>query len=141
MTKQRFINTSLVQESYITNTTADMCRSIMRVRMNMMKLKHGGGGSRLNFGQGCAAHCFKIAPLARPIFLKMIPLARLISTSKCHELAFSRQNLPNFCILWTKIWVSLQELPKFDISLTKIAKKYTLAQTKWAKIGKKHTLG
>ena len=63
----------------------------------------GGGGSRLNFGQGCAAHCFKIAPLARPIFLKMIPLARLISTSKCHELAFSRQNLPNFCILWTKI--------------------------------------
>ena len=65
---------------------------------------HGGGGSRLNFGQGCAAHCFKIAPLARPIFLKMIPLARLISTSKCHELAFSRQNLPNFCILWTKIW-------------------------------------
>ena len=64
---------------------------------------HGGGGSRLNFGQGCAAHGFKIAPLARPIFLKMIPLARLISTSKCHELAFSRQNLPNFCILRTKI--------------------------------------
>ena len=64
---------------------------------------HGEGGSRLNFGQGCAAHCFKIAPLARPIFLKMIPLARLISTSKCHELAFSRQNLPNFCILRTKI--------------------------------------
>ena len=35
-----------------------------------------------NFGQGCAAHSFKMAPLARPIFLKMIPLARLISTSK-----------------------------------------------------------
>ena len=50
-----------------------------------------GGGSWLNFGQGCAAHCFKIAPLARPSFLKMIPLTRLISTSKCHELAFSRQ--------------------------------------------------
>ena len=43
---------------------------------------HGGGGSRLNFGQGCAAHSFKMAPLARPIFLKMIPLARLISTPK-----------------------------------------------------------
>ena len=28
-----------------------------------------------------------------------------------------------------KIWVSLQELPKFDISLIKIGKKYTLAQT------------
>ena len=40
------------------------------------------GGSRLNFGQGCAAHGFKMAPLARPIFLKTIPLARLISTSK-----------------------------------------------------------
>ena len=40
-----------------------------------------------------------------------------------------------------KIWVSLQELPKFDISLTKIAKKYTLAQTKWTEIGKKYTLG
>ena len=39
MTKLRFINTSFVQESYITNTTADMCRSIMRVRLNMMKLK------------------------------------------------------------------------------------------------------
>ena len=66
-------------------------------------LQHGGGGgSRLNFGQGCAAHCFKIAPLARPIFLKMIPLARLISTSKCHELAFSRQNLPNFAFYGPK---------------------------------------
>ena len=79
---------------------------------NVEKLKAngntgGGGGSRLNFGQGCAAHCFKIAPLARPIFLKMIPLARLISTSKCHELAFSRQNLPNFCILRTKVWKKL----------------------------------
>ena len=40
-----------------------------------------------------------------------------------------------------KIWVSLQELQKFDIFLTKISKKYTLAQTKWAKIGKKYTLG
>ena len=39
---------------------------------------HGRGSSRLN----CAAHGFKMAPLARPIFLKMIPLARLISTSK-----------------------------------------------------------
>ena len=39
MTKLRFINTSFVQESYITNTTSDMCRSIMRVRLNMMKLK------------------------------------------------------------------------------------------------------
>ena len=45
-------------------------------------LSRGGGGSRLNFGQGCAAHSFKMAPLARPIFLKMIPLARLVSTSK-----------------------------------------------------------
>ena len=42
----------------------------------------GGGGSRLNFGQGCAAHGLKMAPLVRPIFLKMIPLARLISKSK-----------------------------------------------------------
>ena len=42
----------------------------------------GGGVSRLNFGQGCATHSFKMAPLARPIFLKMIPLARLVSTSK-----------------------------------------------------------
>ena len=78
----------------------------------------GGGGSRLNFGQGCAAHCFKIAPLARPIFLKMIPLARLISTSKCHELAFSRQNLPNFCILWTKIWKKFGFLYRNYRSLT-----------------------
>ena len=105
----------------------------------------GGGGSRLNFGPGCAAHGFKMAPLARPIFLKIIPLARLISTSKVPWVAFSGQNLPNFCILltkiWKKIWVSLQELPKFDISLTKIAKRYTLAQTEWAKIGKKYTLG
>ena len=35
-----------------------------------------------------------------------------------------------------KIWVSLQELPKFDISLTEIAKKHALAQTKWTKSGK-----
>ena len=42
----------------------------------------GGGGSRLNFGQECAAHSFKMAPLARLILVKMIPLARLISTSK-----------------------------------------------------------
>ena len=77
-----------------------------------------GGGSRLNFGQGCAAHCFKIAPLARPIFLKMIPLARLISTSKCHELAFSRQNLPNFCILRTKIWKKFGFLYRNYRSLT-----------------------
>ena len=39
MTKLRFIDTSFVQESYITNTTADMCRIIMRVRLNMTKLK------------------------------------------------------------------------------------------------------
>ena len=43
---------------------------------NMGKSRsRGGGGSRLNFGQGCAARSFKMAPLARPIFLKMIPLA------------------------------------------------------------------
>ena len=56
-------------------------------------------------------------------------LARLILHQKCCELALSRQNLPNFHILWTKIkkiGASLQELPNFDISLTKIAKKYTL---------------
>ena len=43
-----------------------------------------------------------MAPLARPIFVKKIPLARLISTSMVPWMAFSRQSLPNFCILWTK---------------------------------------
>ena len=116
----------------------------LQFELKLHSHEYTGGGSWLNFGQGCAAHSFKIAPLARPIFLKMIPLARLISTSKCHELAFSRQNfkfLHSMDQNLKKIWVSLQELPKFDISLTKIAKKYTLAQTKWAKIGKKYTLG
>ena len=41
-----------------------------------------GGGFSAKFQVGGAAHGFKMAPLARPIFLKMIPLARLISTSK-----------------------------------------------------------
>ena len=31
---------------------------------------------------GCAAHTFKMEPLARPISVKMIPLARLISPLK-----------------------------------------------------------
>ena len=36
--------------------------------------KHGGGGgSRLNFGQGCAAHSFKMAPLARLISTPKVP--------------------------------------------------------------------
>ena len=35
-----------------------------------------------------------------------------------------------------KIGVSLQELPKFDISLTVNARKHTLAQTKWTKLAK-----
>ena len=78
----------------------------------------GGGGSRLNFGQECAAHGFKMAPLARPIFLKMIPLARLISTSKVPWVAFSGQNLPNFCILLTKIWKKFGFLYRNYRSLT-----------------------
>ena len=54
----------------------------LKARKSVNLLRGGGGGVRLNFGQGCAAHGFKMAPLARLIFLKMIPLARLISTSK-----------------------------------------------------------
>ena len=106
-----------------------------------------------------------MAPLARPIFVKMIPLARLISTSKCHEFAFSRPTFRIFALSFhfifvylgtvapsvhencfsggrcrldqnKRIWVSLQELPKFDISLAKMVKKHTLAQTKWNEIGK-----
>ena len=38
---------------------------------------HRGGGCWLNFGQGCAAYSFRMVPLARLIFVKMIPLARL----------------------------------------------------------------
>ena len=41
-----------------------------------------GGGPWLHFGQGHASHSFKMEPLARPIWMKMIPLARLISTLK-----------------------------------------------------------
>ena len=73
-----------------------------------------------------------MAPLAKPIFVKMISLARLISTSKMQW-----RFLDNTCKIFAlsgpkfeKFWVSLQELPKFDISLTEIAKKHTLAQTK-----------
>ena len=89
------------------------------------------GGSRLNFGYGCAAHSFEIEPLARLIFVKMIPLARLISPSKVprggvfltklakvsHSLD---KNLENYV---------LKVLPNFDISLTKIAKRQALALT------------
>ena len=37
--KRQMKNTSFVEESCITNTTAEMCRSIMHVGLNMMKLK------------------------------------------------------------------------------------------------------
>ena len=36
----------------------------------------GKGGSGLNFVQGCATHISKMVLLARPIFVKMIPLAK-----------------------------------------------------------------
>ena len=42
---------------------------------------HVGGGLLAKFRVG-AAHSFKMEPLARPVFVKIIPLARLISTSK-----------------------------------------------------------
>ena len=60
---------------------------------------------------------------------------------KCHELAFSDKSCQIFALSRPKSpksWVSVQELPKFDFSLTKIAKELTLAQTK---IAKKYTLG
>ena len=41
-----------------------------------------GGGGLANFRVGCAAHSFKMEQLDRPIFVKTIPLARLISISK-----------------------------------------------------------
>ena len=44
----------------------------------------------------------------------------------CQSLSFSQ-------LRTTEFWVYIQELPKFDCSLTKVAQKYTLAQTKFAK--------
>ena len=61
--------------------------------------------------------------------VKMILLARPTSPLKCPERAFSRQNLSNFRILRTDFFslVFLQKLPNSYSSLTKIAKKNTLA--------------
>ena len=72
--------------------------------------------------------------LTRPIFVKMIPLARQIFHQKCPEMAFSAQNLPNFRTL-------VLEFANLDISLAKIAKKHNLALTKLDKFAKKYTLG
>ena len=78
-----------------------------------------GGGFSAKFRAGVCRPLFQNSTvLARPTFLKMIPLARLIFTSKCHELAFSRQNLPNFCILRTKIWKKIGFLYRNYRSLT-----------------------
>ena len=55
--------------------------------------------SQLNFKWGCAAQNFKMVMLARPIFMKMIPLARLNSHQKSHELGFLGQNLQFFTSL------------------------------------------
>ena len=49
----------------------------------------------------------------------------------CQICAFPRLKRP-------QLWVSIQELPKFDLSLTKFATKDTISQTK---IAKKYTLG
>ena len=64
-------------------------------------------GVWLNFEQGCAAHSFKMEPKATPIFVKMVPLARLISASK----------VP--CVS-----VSLTKLAKFSYSLDQHKRKF-----------------
>ena len=63
----------------------------------------GHGGFSAKFGVGVCNPQFQNGTLARPIFVKMIPFARQSLHQKCHQLAFSRQNLHNFRILWTKI--------------------------------------
>ena len=57
---------------------------MVNINRRLMKVAMGGGGgaSRLNYGLGSAAHSFKMEPLARPVFVKMIALVRLISASK-----------------------------------------------------------
>ena len=56
--------------------------SHLNISNALQSMSRGGGDSQLNFGYGCAARSFKIEPFARPIFVKITPLPRLISLLK-----------------------------------------------------------
>ena len=70
----------------------------------MLDNAHGGSAK---FPVGVYCPRFQNGAVGKTSFVKIIPLARLNSRLRCHELAFSRQKLPNINFLKTKFTKSL----------------------------------
>ena len=115
-----------------------------------LSFKHGGGGGlSAKFRVGMCRLQFQNGTLARPILVKMIPLARITSLledflleelkgrfvdKSCQIFAFSGQN-------FFLIWFFYRNYRTFTVLRPKLPKSIPLPRLNSTKIAKKYTLG
>ena len=84
-------------------------------------------------GRVCHQRCFKMATLARPMFVKTTPLARLISIPQVPKLGFFKRIIATFSVYQI-------QPPKFELRQSKAEGKNVQNSTPLARLGDRKSI-